>query len=105
MHEQDSSVAKNSFTGELVHFGIVRMRVTGTGNLQLFLHSLDDASHSNTLVSTPMQLLTNREPTTLANFIDQYGQLHILTTIEDEVFEVSKIVMFVRPVASGYPQV
>ena len=97
-------MAKNSFVGELVHFGIVRMRVTGAGNLQLFLHSLDDALHSSTLVSTPLLTVTNREPTTLSNFIDQYGQLHILTTVENEVFEVSKIVIFVKPVASGYPQ-
>lgn len=97
-------MANKSFTGELIHFGVVRMRVTGVGNLQLFLHSLDDTLHSNTLVTTPLQVTTNREPTTLANFIDQYGQLHILTTVEDEIFEVSKIVMFIRPVATGYPQ-
>jgi len=97
-------VAKNSFSGELIHFGTIRMRATGVGNLQLLLHSLDDTLNSKTLTSTPLQAVTNREPTTLANFIDQYGQLEVKTTVMDEVFEISKIVIFIRPVASGYPQ-
>jgi len=98
-------VAKSSpLTGELVHFGTVRMRVTGAGNLQLFMHSLDEASNSDTLTAIPLQAATNREPTVLSNFIDQYGQLEIKTTQIDEVFEISKIVIFIKPVASGYPQ-
>jgi hypothetical protein len=94
----------SSFTGELVHFGVTRMRVTGAGNLQLFLHSLDDTLNSNTLPIIPLQATTNREPTVLANFIDQYGQLEVKTTEIDEVFEISKIVIFVKPISSGYPQ-
>lgn len=97
-------VAKNSFTGELVHFGTIRMRATGAGNLQLFLHSLDDALNSKTLTTIPLVATTNREPTVLSNFIDQYGQLELKTTLIDEVFEISKIVIFIRPVSSGYPQ-
>jgi hypothetical protein len=98
-------VAKNSgFTGELVHFGTIRMRATGSGNLQLFMHSLDDTLNSNTLTPIALQATTNREPTTLANFIDQYGQLEIKTTVIDETFEISKIIIFIKPVSSGYPQ-
>ena len=96
--------SKSPLSGELVHFGVVRMRVTGAGNLQLFMHSLDDTLNSNTLTSIPLQATTNREPTVLANFIDQYGQLEIKTDVMDEVFEISKIVIFIKPVASGYPQ-
>ena len=97
-------MAKNSFTGELVHFGTVRMRATGAGNLQLFLHSLNESDNSDTLTSIPLLAATNREPTILANFIDQYGQLEIKTTEINEVFEISKIVIFIRPVSTGYPQ-
>lgn len=100
----DLLVAKNSLTGELVHFGVTRMRVTGSGVLRSFLHSLDDASNQATLPTITMQANTNREPTILSNFIDQYGQLEVKTTAIDEVFEISKIVIFVRPVSSGYPQ-
>lgn len=97
-------MAKSSFVGELVHFGVIRMRVLGSGNLQLFLHSLDDASNILTLTSIAMVAATNKEPTVLANFIDQYGQLEIKTTNINETFEVSKIVIFVKPVSTGYPQ-
>ncbi len=51
-----------------------------------------------------MVAATNKEPTVLANFIDQYGQLEIKTTNINETFEVSKIVIFVKPVSTGYPQ-
>jgi hypothetical protein len=96
--------SKSSFTGELVHFGTIRMRATGSGNLQLFMHSLDDSLNSVTLADVALQVTTNREPTVLANFIDQYGQLEIKTTEIDETFEISKIVIFIKPVSSGYPQ-
>lgn len=100
----DLLVAKSSLTGELTHFGAIRMRVLGSGNLQLSLFSLDETSNSATLTDISLQSTTNREPTVLANFIDQYGQLEVKTTEINETFEISKIVIFVKPVASGYPQ-
>jgi hypothetical protein len=96
-------VAKSSnFIGEVLHFNAVRLRVTGSGNLQLFLRSLDDTNNIQ-LSSVPMLSTTNIEPTVLANFIDQRGQLEIRTTEIDEVFTVSKIIIFIKPIASGYP--
>jgi hypothetical protein len=95
---------KSSFTGELVHFGTIRMRSTGFGNLQLLMHSLDDSLNSVTLTNVALQVTTNRESTVLVNFIDQYGQLEVKTTEIDETFEISKIVIFINPVSSGYPQ-
>lgn len=92
------------FNGELVHLGVVRMRAIGSGNLLTDAHSLDDASNSSVLPDIPLLAATNREPTILANFIDQRIQLEIRTTEIDEWFEISKIVMFVRPIATGYPQ-
>ena len=97
-------MAKSQFNGELIHFGAVRMRLTGSGNLLTDLHSLDEASHTSTLPTIPMVAATNREPTILANYIDQYGQFQIETTEIDEWFEISKIIIYIRPVATGYPQ-
>ncbi len=94
---------KNQFNGELLHFNAVRMRVTGAGNLKLTFNSLDDVN-SSSLTDTPMVASTNREPTTLANFIDQQGCLEFRTSVIDEVFVISKITIFLKPVASGYPQ-
>lgn len=96
-------MAKSSFVGELLHFHVVRMRVNGSGDLQLFLRSLDDV-HNVQLTDIPMATLTNREPTVLANFIDQRGQLELKTTLINEVFTISKIIIFIRPVSTGYPQ-
>lgn len=96
-------MAKQSFAGELVHFGAVRYRVTGSGILRSTLYSLDEAN-SSTLPNLTMSATTNREPTILANYIDQMGYLEIKTTGIDETFSICKIVVFIRPIASGYPQ-
>lgn len=96
-------MAKSDFTGELLHFHVVRMRAIGTGNLQLHLHSLDDI-HNARLTDIAMIPATNREPTILANFTDQAGQLELKTVEMGEVFTVSRIMIYIKPVASGYPQ-
>jgi hypothetical protein len=96
-------VGKSGFNGELLHFGSVRMRVTGSGVLRPTLQSLDEVNIS-TLPNVTMSATTNREPTVLSNFIDQRGQLKLETTAIDETFTVSKITIFIRPVATGYPQ-
>lgn len=93
----------SSFVGELIHFNATRLRVTGAGSLQLFLRSLDDVNNTQ-LASIVMSALTNREPTVLANFIDQRAQLEGKTTLINETFNISKITIFVKPVATGYPQ-
>jgi hypothetical protein len=95
-------VAKG-FTGEILHFNAVRMRVTGSGNLLTYLRSLDDVNNQQlpTIVMLPA---TNIEPTILALFIDQRGQYEVRTENIDEVFTISKITIFVKPIATGYPQ-
>jgi hypothetical protein len=96
-------VAKNQFSGELLHFGAVRLRVTGSGVLRPTLKSLDDV-HTSTLPTLTMSATTNREPIVLSNFTDQMGCLELKTTGLNETFLLSKVVVYVRPSASGYPQ-
>jgi len=96
-------LAKSSFSGELLHFNAVRLRVTGSGNLQLDLHSLSDVN-SSSLTDVVLASLTNREPTILANFIEQRAYLEIKTTEINETFVISRITMFIKPVATGFPQ-
>jgi hypothetical protein len=96
-------VAKNQSIGEILHFNAIRYRVTGSGVLRSFLTSLDDVS-SSTLPTITMASPSKIEPTILANFIEQRAKLELGTTAIDEVFVISKIVIFVRPIASGYPQ-
>lgn len=80
------------------------MRVTGSGNLDLYLNSLDTSSHTTQLTSVAMQSTTNREPVILSNFIDQRAQLEGKTTVINDTFTISRIYVFIKPVAEGYPQ-
>src|SRR6266446_9251902 len=92
-----------NFDGELLHFNATRMRVVGSGSLQMSLFSLDDI-RSNVLVSLTLSATTNREPTNLANFVEQRAYLQLKTTSINEFFIVSKIILFVKPIATSYPQ-
>lgn len=92
-----------NYDGQLLHAVATRMRVVGSGTLKQTLNSLDDA-HQYEMPDLTMQASTNREPTTLANFTDQRIQLIGKVENIDEWFEINKIVIFVRPSASGYPQ-
>lgn len=89
--------------GLLTHVGMVRLRVTGSGVLRSTLYSLDSIN-SSVLPTITMAATTNREPTILANFTEQKSQLELQTTAIDETFEISKIVIFTKPVAAEYPR-
>ena len=93
----------NAFNGEILHCNAVRLRVTGSGNLQQFLRSLDDVNEEE-LIDVAMASSTAIQPTTLANFNSQRIYLEIGTEEIDEVFTVSKIVLFVKPIFAEYPR-
>lgn len=85
------------------HFGLIRLRLNGFGNLRMRLWSLDQVKNT-ILVPIVMQTVTNVEPTKLCNFTQQRTQLEVRTTAIDETFKISKIVIFTKPVATSYPQ-
>jgi hypothetical protein len=87
---------------EIVHFAGVRLRVTGSGNLDLEFLSLDNVN-SQTLAALPMSATTAREPTRLANFISQRAQLKISTNVIDETFKINRIILFAKPIWSQFP--
>lgn len=94
---------KQDFTGELLHFGAVRMRINGSGTLRSTLYSLDDLV-SSSLSNITMAVTTSQEPTILANFIQQRAHLRVQTTAIDEYFVISKMIVYVTPVATSLPQ-
>lgn len=96
-------MATKSYDGSILHFAGTRLRVTGSGNLKLSLNSLQNVNVA-TLTPIPMADPTSREPVVLANFINQRGQLKFGTTVINEVFNISRIVIFVKPIWTGYPQ-
>lgn len=87
--------------GEILHFVGVRVLCTGAGILRPTLVSLDDV-HTFTCPTFTLAATTNREGTILTNYTDQYGQVELRTTAIDEVFKVSKIIVFVKPTAAEY---
>lgn len=95
-------MAKQSGVGNILHAVAVRLRVTGAGTLQVFLRSLDDVNSSQ-LQDIEMESVSNKEPTALANFNEQGIQLELRTVEIDDTFLISKIIVFVKPVAESYP--
>jgi hypothetical protein len=96
-------VAKRNQGGEYEHHIVsVKMRVTGSGNLQLDLADLDDIQVQN-LVDVPMTPTTRFEPLRLANLQSQRIRLvgHVDTI--DEWFQIQRIIIFAKPVAMEYP--
>jgi hypothetical protein len=50
-----------------------------------------------------MATVTNREPAVLARFQEQGIQLELKTVSINEIFRISKIIIFAKPVSSDYP--
>lgn len=90
-------------SGEYEHHIVgVRLRVIGTGELDLSLADLDDIQVQN-LVPIVMSPTTRFEPLRLANFQSQRTRLVGKTTEIDETFKIQRIIVFGKPVAMEYP--
>ena len=90
--------------GEYEHHIVgVRARIVGSGNMD---YSLEDYSAIQTqnLVPLVMAAATRFEPTVLSNFQSQRTRLIGKTTELNEWFEISRLVIWAKPVAVEYPQ-
>lgn len=94
---------KQSFNGDILHCNAVRMRITGSGTLVHQLNSLDEIL-SDTVVPITMSPTTYIEPTQLANFENQRMSLEFGVTEIDEYFTISRITIFIKPIATEYPR-
>ena len=97
------SFAKSANEEVINHFGAVRVRATGTASLNLTLFSLDETKNS-VLIPLVIQAKTNIEPNRLSNFTQQRAKLEIRTLAINETFKISKVIVYVRPVAKSYPE-
>lgn len=89
--------------GDVVnHFNQVRLRAVGSGTLLGVLYSLDDISSQNL---TNFTLSSSRESIqrSLCNFTQQRASLKLYTNVIDEIFQITRIVIYTRPVATEYP--
>lgn len=94
--------------GEYInHFNGIRLRVLGAGNLQLKLLSegdgIDSASEEQELVPLVMASATNIQPMRLANFRQQRMQIEIKTTAINEIFKITRLIVYSKAVATSYP--
>lgn len=97
-------MAKGSSSEEVInHYGDVRLRVNGSGNLLLKLLSLDEVK-TTTLLPLALRTKTNIEPNRICNFTQQKAKLEIRVINLNETFRISKIIVFVKPVAKSYPE-
>lgn len=89
------------------HFNAVRMRLKGIGNLKLTLESLGDEEGNpleiQELIDIPMVPATNIQPTRLANFKQMRARLRFETTEFGEFLNLTRLVIFSKRVATGYP--
>lgn len=88
--------------GNFNHFGAVRLRVTGSGNLKMTFLGLDSIEIV-ALADLPMTLTNRLESLRLTNFTQQRAQLEFKTTEVDETFVISKVSIFIKPVATEVP--
>lgn len=94
---------KSASGGEFEHHVVgVRMRVIGTGNLQLKLTDLDQIQQQ-TLVPIPMTPTTRIEPFRLSNLQSQRIRLEGKVTELGEYFKIVRILLYAKPVAQEYP--
>lgn len=87
----------------LNHYHTITLGVKGSGILVSKLYTLEDEFSQN-LKSHTMSLTTSKSPTLLANFIHEKAYLDIRVNTINARFEISNIVIGVKPVATGYPQ-
>lgn len=87
--------------GNVVHFGGIRIRVVGSGNLLMTLFGLNDI-WQQPLTALVMSSTNAIEPFKLANFKSQRARLKIETTVINEVFNVNNITIFAKQIWSQY---
>jgi hypothetical protein len=97
-----AAISEGSSGEQVNHFAAIRVRVNGTGNLQLAVYSLDDV-RSKTLVPFVMQTKARIIPTRIVNFIEQRASFEIKTTEIDEHFRINRIVIFAKETFSSLP--
>lgn len=86
----------------IVHYTSLKMRITGTGSLQMRMIS-QDSIYEQVLVPFSMSAATNIRPTRLMNFQHQRAHLEGKTTEINEKFRINKIIIFAKAVFAEYP--
>jgi len=84
------------------HFGSIRIRVEGIGNLKMAVFSLNDMN-SKILVPFVMEQKARYAPTRIVNFVEQRASFGLQTTEKGEKFRINRIVIFTKELYKSYP--
>lgn len=90
-------------SGEYINHCVgVRMRVVGSGELEMTLRSQDNVV-SQALTAFTLSSTDRTNPFRLANFIQYRMQLEGKTGTINEIFRINRIVLYVKPFAVEEP--
>lgn len=91
-----SAARSGGSSGENInHYTGVRMRVVGSGSLEMTLRSQDNI-RSVSLVPFTMASVARTSPFRLVNFVEQRVQLRIETLLIDEEFRINRIILYAK---------
>lgn len=88
--------------GNILHFGSLRVRVTGIGNLKISILGYDDVLVQSR-AGIPMKEQDAQEKVRLFNFISPEGMIKFETTEKGEAFRLNRITVFVKKQWTEYP--
>lgn len=91
-----------SSSENIQHYGAVRLRINGIGNLIQTFFGLDNVL-TQVLASLAMSNNPGVQPRVLSNFINQRARLELKTVAIDEVMRVNRILIFIKPIWTEYP--
>lgn len=90
-------------SGEYIsHFASIRIRVTGGGQLRMYIFSLDDIKYK-TLVPFTMVRWNRIIPSRIVNFKSQRACFEIKIASINEYFRIHRIIIFTKATDTSYP--
>jgi hypothetical protein len=97
-----AAISEQSAGENISHFGAIRVRFTGLGQLRLAVYSLDDI-RSKTLYPFTMHSEMRTIPLRLVNFVEQRASFELKTTAYGEEFRINRIVVFMKEIYTSHP--
>lgn len=93
---------KNVLAGWIHHFGCLKFRVTGTGNMNVLLTG-EDGSLPTSVGSIPLSSAPGGEPEKLINFTNEKMSVKLRTSLFGERFVLSQIITYLKPMWAKRP--
>jgi hypothetical protein len=97
-----AAISEGSFGENISHLAAIRIRLTGEGQLNMRVFSLDD-ERVKALVPFQMALTTRIIPTRLVNFVETRAAFQLTTTKMNERFRINRIIIFIKEIYSSHP--